>query len=143
MRNTIFSLVGISILISILILSCQPNVSIETAQYAVNGQKLYAAHCQNCHGAKGEGLGMLYPPLTDTAYLQQHREKLACIVKNGLSGPIEINGIMYEGDMPGIQELSEIDIAYILTYITTTFGNSTETYTQDEVKSSLEDCLYK
>lgn len=140
MRNTIFSLAGISILVGILIFSCQPNVSIETAQYAVNGQKLYATHCQNCHGAKGEGLGMLYPPLTDTAYLQKNREKLACIVKEGLSGPIEVNGIIYEGDMPGIPELNDVDIAYILTYITTTFGSSTETYTQDEVKKSLSNC---
>lgn len=141
MRNTIFSLVGISILISILIFSCQPNVSIETAQYAINGQKLYAVHCQSCHGAKGEGLGMLYPPLTDTAYLQQNRDKLAAIVKNGLTGPIEINGVTYEGNMPGAPELSNVDIAYILTYITTTFGSSTETYTQEEVKNSLADSL--
>lgn len=140
MRNTIFSLAGISILVGILIFSCQPNVSIETAQYAVNGQKLYATHCQNCHGAKGEGLGMLYPPLTDTAYLQQNREKLACIIKEGLSGPIEVKGIIYEGDMPGIPELNDVDIAYILTYITTTFGNSTQTYTRDEVKKNLSNC---
>ena len=139
MRNMVLSMIGISILIGILIFSCQPNVSIETAQYAVNGQSLYVTHCQNCHGAKGEGLGTLYPPLTDTTYLQQNREKLAHIVKNGLSGPIEINGITYDGDMPGIPELSNVDIAYILTYITTTFGNSTETFTQDEVKKSLQD----
>lgn len=140
MRNTIFSLVGISIFIGILIFSCQPNVSIETAQYAVNGQKLYVTHCQSCHGAKGEGLGMLYPPLTDTTYLVQNRGKLACIVKNGMTGPIEINGKIYDGDMPGTPELSNVDIAYILTYITTTFGGSTESYTQNEVKNSLADC---
>lgn len=141
MRNTIFSLVGISVLIGILIFSCQPNVSIETAQYAVNGQKLYLSHCQSCHGAKGEGLGMLYPPLTDTTYLAQNRGKLACIVKNGMTGPVEINGKIFDGDMPGAPELSNVDIAYILTYITTTFGGSTETYTQNEVKNSLTDCL--
>lgn len=140
MRNTIFSLAGISIFFGMLIFSCQPNVSIETAQYAVNGQKLYVTHCQSCHGSKGEGLGMLYPPLTDTAYLQRNRGKLACIVKNGMTDPIEINGKTYEGNMPGNPRLTNIDIAYILTYITTTFGNSTETYTQEEVKNSLEGC---
>lgn len=123
-----------------LIFACQPNVSIETAQFAVNGQKLYTVHCQNCHGAKGEGLGTLYPPLTDTAYLKNNREKLACIVKNGMKGPIEINGTIYEGEMPANHSLTDVDIAYILTYITTTFGNSTETYTGDEVKSNLTDC---
>lgn len=140
MRNTVLSLTGISILIGILIFSCQPNVSIKTAQYAVNGQKLYAAHCQNCHGAKGEGLGMLYPPLTDTNYLNQNRDKLGCIVKHGLTGPIEVNGKIYDGDMPGTPQLSDTDIAYILTYITTTFGSNTETYTQEEVRNSLSNC---
>lgn len=123
-----------------LIFSCQSPVRIETAQYAVNGQKLYVTHCQSCHGAKGEGLGMLYPPLTDTAYLQNNRAKLACIVKNGMTGPIEVNGKIFEGDMPGNAELTNVDIAYILTYITTAFGSNTETYTQEEVKNSLADC---
>ncbi|MBD1432518.1 cytochrome c [Sphingobacterium sp. DN00404] len=140
MRNTIFSLIAISMLIGMLILSCQPHVSIETAQYAINGQKLYVTHCQSCHGAKGEGLGMLYPPLTDTTYLQKNRSKLACIVKNGMTGPVEVNGKIFEGDMPANAELTNVDIAYILTYITTTFGNNTETYTQEEVKKSLADC---
>ena len=123
-----------------LIFSCQPNVSIETAQYAVNGQKLYVTHCQSCHGAKGEGLGLLYPPLTDTTYLQDNREKLACIVKKGMQGPIEIHGKIYDGDMPANHTLTDIDIAYILTYVTTTFSNSIEKYTLDEVKESLESC---
>lgn len=140
MRNTICSLTAISILIGMLIFSCQPNVSIKTAQYAVNGQKLYVTHCQSCHGLKGEGLGMLYPPLTDSAYLAENREKLACIVKNGMTGSVKIHGKIYKGEMPGNNELTNIDIAYILTYITTTFGNDVETYTQEEVKNSLANC---
>ncbi|PRD55949.1 c-type cytochrome [Sphingobacterium gobiense] len=140
MRNTLFSLAGISVLIGMLIFSCQPKVGIETAQYAVNGQKLYVTHCQSCHGPKGEGLGMLYPPLTDTTYLKENRKILPGIVKNGMNGPIKINEKNYEGNMPGNPELTNVDIAYILTYITTTFGNSTETYTQEEVKNNLVNC---
>lgn len=129
---------SISMLLSILIVSCQPNVSIETAQYAVNGQKLYITHCQNCHGAKGEGLGTLYPPLTDSTYLQQNRKQLASIVKFGMQGPIEVAGKTFDNAMPGIKELSNIEIAYILTYVTTTFGKDTKTYTQEEVQESLK-----
>lgn len=140
MRNTILSIVAISILLIMLVFSCQPNVGIETAQYAVNGQKLYATHCQSCHGARGEGLGMLYPPLTDTLYLRKNRAQLACIVKNGMTAPVEVHGKIYKGDMPGNPALTNVDIAYILTYITTNFGNDTETFTQDEVKTSLADC---
>src|SRR3546814_7965168 len=53
--------------------SCQNEQAIRTAQYTVNGKKVYTTHCQNCHGAKGEGLGALYPPLTDSTFLTTHR----------------------------------------------------------------------
>ena len=120
--------------------ACQPNVSIQTAQYAVNGQKLYAVHCQNCHGAKGEGLGKLYPPLTDSTFLNTYRQRLPCIIKNGMNEPIVVAGQTYKGAMPALPQLTDTDIAYLLTYITTTFGNSTETFQQDEVANALQNC---
>ncbi|MGJ1433550.1 c-type cytochrome [Sphingobacterium spiritivorum] len=136
---TILSCLAAVYLIS-LFNACQPNVSIQTAQYAVNGQKLYTTHCQNCHGAKGEGLGKLYPPLTDAKYFQDNRNILPCIIKNGISGPIEINGETFNEKMPGVPELTEVDIAYILTYITTTFAQETEKYSQEEVRTNLQNC---
>jgi mono/diheme cytochrome c family protein len=120
--------------------SCQGNMDIKTAQYVVNGQKLYKTHCQNCHGAKGEGLGKLYPPLTDHNYLTKNRDKLACIIKNGMSGEIEIQGEKYNQIMPANSTLNNVDVAYILTYITTTFGDADSTYTQEEVIKNLADC---
>lgn len=137
------------ILVSILILticfqflfSCQPNYSIETMQYVTNGQKLYATHCQNCHGTNGEGLGKLYPPLTDPDYLNEYRETLPCIIRHGMRGPLEISGQLYNETMPGIPELTDIDIAYILSYVTVRFGDSKEKFGIDEVKDALQDCL--
>ena len=120
--------------------SCQSEQAIRTAQYAVNGQKLYVAHCQNCHGAKGEGLGGLYPPLTDSTFLNTHREQLACIVKNGLSDPIEINGTVFDTEMPANPMLAPIEIAYVLTYIGNSFGNSMELFTQEEIQAALTAC---
>ncbi|KGE15914.1 c-type cytochrome [Sphingobacterium deserti] len=140
MRNAILCTFAIGGIISAIALSCQPNVSIQTAQYAVNGQKLYQSHCQNCHGAKGEGLGALYPPLTDTTYQRENRRQLACIVKYGLDEPVEIHGKTYDGTMPGVPQLSNIEIAYILTYVTTTFGASTNSFTQEEVQADLKSC---
>lgn len=120
--------------------SCQSNYSIETMQYVTNGQKLYLTHCQNCHGANGEGLAKLYPPLTDTDYLNDNRELLPCIIRHGMTGPIEISGVLYNEPMPGIPELTEIDIAYILTYVTVRFGDSQEKFSTEEVKDALQDC---
>jgi len=136
-------LASIGMFVAVLVFSCRPNLSIETVQYAVNGQKLYVVHCQNCHGARGEGLRRLYPPLTDSAYLNANRAGLACTVKNGMAGTIQISGETYDGQMPANPELTDVDIAYILTYVTTTFGNSTVTYTTDEVKTGRENCADK
>lgn len=113
------------------------NLNIQTAQFAVNGQKLYKTHCQNCHGAKGEGLGKLYPPLTDKQYLTDNRHKLPSIIKNGLSGEIIVKGETYDQAMPAIATLTDLDIAYILTYVTTHFGDADSTFTQEEVKNNL------
>lgn len=120
--------------------SCQSEQAIRTAQYAVNGQKLYVAHCQNCHGAKGEGLGGLYPPLTDSTFLNAHRNQLACIVKNGLSGPIDINGRLFDTEMPANPTLAPIEIAYLLTYIGNSFGNTMGIFTLEEVQAGLSTC---
>lgn len=114
------------------------NLNIQTAQYAVNGQKLYKTHCQNCHGAKGEGLGKLYPPLTDKAYLTNNRAQLPTIIKKGLSGEIVVSGETYNQNMPALPTLSDMEIAYILTYVTTHFGNADSTFTQDEVARHLK-----
>ncbi|MVZ63981.1 c-type cytochrome [Sphingobacterium humi] len=123
-----------------LLFSCQSDLSIKTMQYATNGQKLYVTHCQNCHGAQGEGLGQLYPPLTDDQFFTQHREQLACIVKNGMAGEITVNGKTYNQQMPGVPQMSAIDIAYVLTYVTTTFGKSKTHFSQEEIEAFLAKC---
>jgi len=123
-----------------LLFSCQSGLSVETMQYATNGQKVYTTHCQNCHGANGEGLGKLYPPLTDTVFLNVNRDKLACIVKNGMTGEITVNGVKYNQEMPGVPQMNTTDIAYVLTYVTTYFGNSKTHFTKEEIEKYLAEC---
>ncbi|WP_343556142.1 cytochrome c [Sphingobacterium sp.] len=118
---------------------CQSEVDIKTAQYAVNGQKVYITHCQNCHGEKGEGLGTLYPPLTDTTFLQANRHKLACIIKHGTSGELEVAGKKFNSVMPA-SNLSAVDIAYVLTYINTKINKGKHSYPLDEVERNLKNC---
>ena len=120
--------------------SCQTDLSVETMQYATNGQKIYINNCQNCHGTNGEGLGKLYPPLTDINFLNENRSKLACIVKNGMSGEIKINNIVFNQQMPANPQLSSIDIAYVLTYVTTYFGDSKSHFKKEEIEAFLKHC---
>ncbi len=140
LKHKAFSVIALFITAIYYFSSCQSNISIQTAQYAVNGQKVYKNHCQNCHGAKGEGLGKLYPPLTDQDFFIKNREKLSCIVRHGLHGEIEVLGQKYDQPMPGNTLLTDMDIAYVLTYITTAFGQSDSTYSHEEVKKALESC---
>lgn len=108
--------------------ACQSEQEIRKAQYTVNGKRIYTNHCENCHGAKGEGLSALYPPLTDRTIFTTHREQLACIVRHG------------KADMPANATLSPIEIAYVLTYIGNSFGNSVDMFTQEEIQSGLAVC---
>lgn len=117
-----------AITISCIIYSCQNAGEIEQAKYMANGKDLYVANCQNCHGANGEGLGELAPPLTDTVFLKNNKVKLACIIKNGANEPMEINGKIYHEKMPAFNQLENIDIAQVMVYITNTFGNKQGMY---------------
>ncbi|MEJ5092402.1 c-type cytochrome [Sphingobacterium faecium] len=134
----------LGILVSIYFLSamssCQSGEDIKTAQYAVNGQKIYINHCKNCHGEKGEGLGLLYPPLTDVDFLTKNRERLSCIIRNGLNEEITVAGKTFHTIMPANETLTDIDIAYVLTYITTNFGKQDQIFSLEEVQQDLINC---
>lgn len=126
--------------LSSIIFSCQDAGEIKQDVYYVNGRDLYIKHCQNCHGSKGEGLGKLTPPLTDTTFLKENRQKLACFIQQGIKDTITVNGQQYEGTMPAFPELYEIDIAQVLVYIGNSFGNKQGMYTPGQVAADLKRC---
>ena len=140
MRN---KLVYLSVLLfagTIILQACSNEQELNYRRYFVNGKGLYEKNCQNCHGVNGEGLGKLYPPLTDTLYLSKNRSILACIIKDGLTGKITVSGVSYETEMPGNADLADIDIAQIIVYVTNSFGNKQGFYDQGEVTADLKSC---
>lgn len=139
MRNRIIYAFISCFVIGILISSCKSSSQIEQARYYINGKTAYELHCQNCHGAKGEGLGLLIPPLTDTSYIANNKNKLASIIKYGMEGPVVINGQTYDGEMPAETHLTPIEITYIINYIGNSFGNNIGLYTSEEVQQDLID----
>ena len=64
------------------------------------GENLYKHNCSTCHGDNGEGLRNLYPPIANADYLQLHRTELSCIIKNGITHPIIVNGKNFHMPMP-------------------------------------------
>lgn len=119
--------------------SCQNEKQLEFDRYYSAGSLVYQQHCQNCHGAKGEGLQSLIPPLTDSVYLKNKRNSLACFVKFGLKEKITVSDKVFEGAMPA-NELAPIEIAEVLTYVTNSFGNKIGTINQDIVSLNLTNC---
>jgi len=137
MRNKVLHLFFGFVSVTILIISCQSSEEIQQAKYYINGKMAYETHCQNCHGAKGEGLGLLIPPLTDTAFISTNLNSIAGMIKYGVSGEMTIHGKVYNGEMPAETHLSPVEITYIINYIGNSFGNKIGFYTQEQVQSDL------
>jgi mono/diheme cytochrome c family protein len=123
----------------VLVFSCQNTNQVEFNRYYSSGSAVYQLHCQNCHGAKGEGLQALIPPLTDYIYLKNNKNTLACFIKTGLKGRINIVNKTYEGEMPP-NDLAPLEIAQVLTYVTNSFGNRSGTVTTERVNADLAKC---
>jgi len=129
----------IGFLLIILIVSCQSDEQLEFDRYYSAGSIVYQTRCQNCHGAKGEGLQALMPPLADSVFLKANRALLSCSVKYGLKGKISISKKTFEGQMPP-NDLANIEIADVLTYVTNSFGNKMGTITSQQVEVDLRKC---
>lgn len=140
MRNRIIYTLLFLLSISAVFHSCQNEEGINYKRYYVNGKGIYEKNCQSCHGADGKGLGTLYPPLNDSLYLRQNKNKLACIIKNGQNEPIQINNVPFDGNMPANPNLADIDIAQVIVYITNSFGNKQGFYSDQQVLNDLNNC---
>jgi len=124
-------LIALSLLVLGVLSKCQRNPYQE-------GGRLYSVHCANCHGEDGKGLGSLIPPLAGSDYLVSQRSKLICIITNGLSDTITVNGIVYGGQaMPANPQLTDIQVTNVLNYINHTWGNNHPDFTLQEVRGAL------
>ena len=103
------------------------------------GERLYKAHCANCHMDDGQGLALLIPPLANSDYLKNNQDLVPCILRHGQKGKILVNGVMYDQAMPG-EKYTDIQINNMINYINTAWGNTYPTVTITETKSRLDNC---
>src|SRR5262245_48428098 len=92
-------------------------------QYVVQGEQLYVKHCSNCHQKNGKGLGLVYPPVDKSDFMEQNFAEVLCLMRNGKSGEITVNGKSFNQPMPGIPLLTDLEIAEIATYLYNSNGN--------------------
>jgi cytochrome c551 len=116
------------------------NTEMRQTQYTVQGQALYSTYCANCHQKEGNGLAGLYPPLAGSDFLLADLSRAACGIKNGLKGEILVNGKTYNMPMPANNQLSPLEIAEIITYISNSWGNNKGLSGVKEVEKWLMEC---
>lgn len=97
--------------------------SMQFKQYYIKGEELYLRHCSNCHQKNGTGLGLVYPPLNSSDYMEQNFENVLCLMKYGMKGEVLVNGKSFSQPMPGISTLTDLEIAQIATYIYNTWSH--------------------
>lgn len=102
------------------------------------GKRVYMQNCAMCHQQDGSGLPQVFPPLAKSDYLMADKVRSIGVVARGLSGPIAVNGQMFNGEMPPQVTLSHEQIADVLTFIRNTWGNEGEAVSADEVKGVRE-----
>ncbi len=112
---------------------------IRLKQYQVQGAKIYATYCANCHQQDGKGLASLYPPLAGSDYLLEDMARAACIIKNGQSKEIVVNGVTYNQMMPG-NPITNLEIAEVLTYIGNAWGNEAGLIGVKDVDQWIDAC---
>jgi cbb3-type cytochrome c oxidase subunit III len=105
-----------------------------TTGSAPDGERIFAAKCSACHQVTGLGNGP-YPPLAKNPYVTADNTAiLITTVINGRSGPISVNGRSYGGVMPAWRgQLSNAEIAAVLTYIRSAWTNNAAAVTENQV----------
>ena len=99
----------------------------------VAGEGNYLRFCASCHGGTGLGIPGLYPPLTNTDWVTGDKERLIRIVLGGMQGPMEVNGVLYNNVMPPHTFFKDEEIADVLTYIRSSWGNAADSVSAAEV----------
>lgn len=103
---------------------------------AVDGAVVYAGICQACHQSTGKGLNGVFPPLARSEWVLGPAERPVSLVLRGLAGNIEVAGAEYNGVMPAFgEQLSDEEIAAVVTYIRSSWGNEAEPVDAELVKT--------
>jgi mono/diheme cytochrome c family protein len=88
------------------------------------GKAVYLKNCLTCHQMDGSGVPNMHPPLGPGSWVGKDPKELIAIMMKGLSGKIEVNNEVYKNFMPSQAKLIDEELADVLTYIRSSFGNN-------------------
>ncbi len=107
--------------------SDDPNRTWTVKELVARGERLYVANCAACHQANGKGVPNAFPPLAGSKVVLGPKEAQILIVLQGKRGTA----------MPAFSQLSDTDLAAVVTYTRNSFGNATgEALQPAEIKTA-------
>jgi cytochrome c oxidase subunit 2 len=96
-------------------------------ELAVRGEKVFAANCAACHQANGKGVANAFPALDGSKVVNGPKGEQLALVLNGKEGTA----------MASFKQLSDTDLAAVLTYTRSAWGNTAADAVQPaEVKAT-------
>lgn len=100
------------------------------------GKTVYDSLCMNCHQPDAKGLPGIYPPLRESEWVNGATEPLIKMLLHGLIGKITVGGqefgVAAQIPMPP-SSLTDEQIAQVLTYVRSSFGNKSGAVAVEEV----------
>ena len=112
----------------------------QTKAAAATGKDIYIKYCLACHQQDGKGVPKLNPPLINTSYVTGDKKALITwVLKGSGEEKVPIDGNYYNNNMPPQAVLKDDEMAKVLTYIRSSFGNKANAVSAAEVKTVRAD----
>jgi mono/diheme cytochrome c family protein len=116
--------------------SAQSNNKLVAAS-AARGKTVYLQRCMVCHQADGGGVPKLNAPLDGSSAVNgTDVAKLIKYIVKGFADRVEIDGEIYSNAMPAAADLTDQQIADVLTFIRSNWSNKAGPVTSLQVKQT-------
>ena len=121
------------ILLVVMLLGGSISVGCSSKPAPGSGQEIYTRYCATCHMGDGNGIENAFPPIRETEWANGDKGRLIRLVLYGMQGPLEVKGKTYNNVMTPHGFLTDEQVAAVLTYVRSNFGNEADAVRAEEV----------
>jgi cytochrome c6 len=97
----------------------------QAAAAPMDGKTLFAKNCAACHQAAGQGIPGAFPALAGNAFVKGAPADVATVLLKGRGGMPDFSGSLDDGE-----------IAAVLTFVRSSWGNAAPSVSQQEVAAT-------